>query len=242
MLADETRRHVGRYYGKYHGTVVDNADPEHRGLLEVQVPDVFGAGVVVTAEACLPYGYASLPPNGSGVYCEFEAGDPERPLWVAVAHTKANQTKVKPDAVTLSHTGDAFISIDDAGSVLVSSPSKSYVHLDAANKSATVAEGHGNFVSLGEQGVSIVNNDGTVVNVTKDTVHIRAAKVVVEATSVALGAGATDTTVLGTGMEMLWGLLQAHVHEGLGLTPAATLKAIPKLIPGVHLSSAVVVK
>jgi phage gp45-like len=245
MLVDENSRHVGRYYGKYRATVVDNTDDEHRGLLQVEVPDVFGAGATVTAEACLPYGQYFVPPKGADVWVEFEAGDAERPLWVAVAVSKAEKTAVKPDTVLITHTGDGMVSIDGDGGVLLSSPSGSYLHLDAASKSATLAEGHGNFVSMGDKGVSIVNNDGAVVNVTKDTVHVRAAKVVIEATTVALGAGATDSTVLGSGMDALWTLLATHVHPTAALgppSPSPQLLPVPKLIPGVHLSSSVVVK
>lgn len=245
MLVDEAGRHVGRYYGKFRATVVDNADDANRGLLQVEVPDVFGAGVVVRAEACLPYAQFAAPPKGATVWVEFEAGDPERPLWVGVAVTSTGPTKVRPETVLVTHTGDAMISMGDDGQVLLSSPSGSFLHLDAANESATLAEGHGNFVSMGEAGVSVVNNDGTVVNVTKDTVHIRAAKVVIEATTVALGAGATDTAVLGSGLEALWKLLVSHMHPTAGLgppSPAPTLVALPALIPGVHTTSAVVVK
>ena len=246
MLLDETSRHVGRYYGKFRATVVDTADEDHRGLLTVEVPDVFGDGVVVAAEACLPYAQFATPPHGATVWVEFEAGDPERPLWVGTAVTSETAAKVKPETLLLTHTGDAAVSLGDDGQVLLSSPSGSYLHLDAANESATLAEGHGNFLSMGDGGVSVVNNEGTVVNVTGDTVHIRAAKVVIEATTVSLGAGATDTAVLGTGMDALWGLLASHVHPtaapGAPTLPAPTLVAVPKLVPGVHTTSAVVVK
>lgn len=245
MNVDEVSRHVGRYYGKYHATVIDNTDDENRGLLTVEIPDVFGAGVTVCAEACLPYGQFVVPPKGSQVWCEFEAGDTERPLWVAVALTKAESTKAKPDTVLITHTGDAMISLDEHGSVLLSSPSGSFLHMDAAAEATTLAEGHSNFVTMGEGGVSIRNKDGSVVNVTKDTVHIRASKVVIEATSIALGAGATDSTVLGTGMQALWKLLATHTHPTAAPgppSPSPQFLAIPTLIPGVHLSSAVVVK
>jgi hypothetical protein len=245
MLSDESSRHVGRYYGKYRATVIDNEDTERRGLLRVSVPDVFGQDVEVIAEACLPYGQYFVPPNESVVFVEFEAGDPERPLWVAVPMTDAQKTRATPDNVLITHTGDAIISIGADGGILLSSPSGSFVQLDAANKSATVAEGHGNFLSMGAKGVSIVNNEGAVVNVTKDTVHIRAAKVVIEATTVSLGAGATDSAVLGTGMAALWALLVSHVHPTAALgppSPSPTFAAAPTLLPGVHLSSSVVIK
>ncbi|MFC9894498.1 phage baseplate assembly protein V [Nocardia sp. NPDC127579] len=240
MLIEESSRHVGRYYGKYRATVLDNADAQHRGMLEVEVLDVFGAGVRVSAEACLPYGTYMVPPVGAGVFVEFEAGNPESPLWTAVALNPDAQAKVSADTVLIKHTGDALISIDEKGGVLLSSPAGSYLHLDAANESATLAEGHGNFIAMGEKGIGVINAEGAVVNVTGDTVHIRAAKVVLEATSIALGAGATDTAVLGSGMEALWTLLVGHVHPPGG--PSPQLAVLPKLIPGVHLSSSVVVK
>ncbi len=245
MLAEEHSRHVGRYYGKFRATVLDNADAEHRGLLKVEVPDVFGSGVAVMAEACLPYGQYFAPPQGATVWVEFEAGDAGRPLWVGVAVTGSEPTKVEPAKVLFTHTGNAMVSIDDNGSVLLSSSSGSFLHMDAVDNSATIAEGHSNFIAMGESGVSIRNKDGAVVNVTKDTVHIRAAKVVIEATTVALGAGATDTAVLGTGMEALWTLLATHTHPTAALgppSPSPQFLAVPKLIPGVHLSSSVVIK
>ena len=245
MLVEETSRHVGRYYGKYRATVLDNTDTEHRGLIKVEIRDVFGAGVPVIAEACLPAGQFFVPQVGAGLWCEFEAGDPERPLWSGVVVHAGEATKVKPDTVLIKNTKDAMFSIDENGGLLLSSTAGSYLHLDAGNESATLAEGHGNFVSMGDKGISIVNNDGTVINVTKDSVHIRAAKVVLEGTSVALGAGAVDSTVLGSGMEMLWTLLVSHMHPTAAPgppSPSPQLLALPKLIPGTHLSSAVVVK
>src|SRR5215831_12048211 len=73
------------YFGKYRGTVTDNNDPTSRGRLKVQVPAVLGT-LEIWAMPCLPYagdqvGFYSLPPNKSGVWVEFEAGDPSYPIW-----------------------------------------------------------------------------------------------------------------------------------------------------------------
>src|SRR5690349_20692740 len=102
MLLDETSRHVGRYYGKFRATVVDTADEENLGMLQVEVPDVFGDGVVVSAEACLPYAQFAIPQKGAVVWVEFEAGDPERPLWIGMAVTSTAATKVKPETLLLT--------------------------------------------------------------------------------------------------------------------------------------------
>src|SRR5713101_3323975 len=73
------------YFGKYRGTVKDNRDPTSRGRLKVNVPAVHGE-LEVWAMPCVPYagkkvGFYSLPPKDSGVWVEFEAGDPSYAIW-----------------------------------------------------------------------------------------------------------------------------------------------------------------
>jgi hypothetical protein len=78
-----------RFYGKYRGTVLNNIDPEQRGRLQVQVPDVLVMLPSTWAEACVglsgPTGPAMgtylVPPIGTAVWVEFERGDPNRPIW-----------------------------------------------------------------------------------------------------------------------------------------------------------------
>ncbi len=78
-----------KYYGKYRGTVVNNLDPDQRGRLMVEVPAVLGAIPSSWAEPCPPLagptgppmGVYFVPPIGAGVWVEFEAGDPDRPIW-----------------------------------------------------------------------------------------------------------------------------------------------------------------
>ncbi len=84
-----------RFYGKYRGFVVDNADPEQLGRLKVRVPSVLGAEVVTGwAMPCLPYGgdtnqgFLFIPGPGAGVWVEFEEGDLEFPIWVGTFWSK----------------------------------------------------------------------------------------------------------------------------------------------------------
>lgn len=73
-------------YGKYRGMVLNNIDPEQRGRLLVQVPDVLGIGTSSWAMPCVPMagiqmGTYFVPLIGGGVWVEFEAGDPDHPIW-----------------------------------------------------------------------------------------------------------------------------------------------------------------
>jgi uncharacterized protein involved in type VI secretion and phage assembly len=73
------------YFGKYRGTVSDNSDSTNRGRLKVKIPAVLG-DLEVWAMPCVPYagsdvGFFTLPDTGTGVWIEFEAGDPSFPVW-----------------------------------------------------------------------------------------------------------------------------------------------------------------
>lgn len=76
-----------KLFGKYRGFVVDNNDPMKLRRLKVKVPALFGDEVLDWAWPCEPYGglgevsFVAVPPVGAGVWVEFEAGDPDSPIW-----------------------------------------------------------------------------------------------------------------------------------------------------------------
>jgi uncharacterized protein involved in type VI secretion and phage assembly len=76
-----------KFYGKYRGTVVNNLDPMQLGRIQVMVPDVLGLSISSWAMPCVPIagkqqGIFVLPQIGSGVWIEFEQGEPDYPIWV----------------------------------------------------------------------------------------------------------------------------------------------------------------
>ncbi len=78
------------FLGKFRGTVLNNVDPETRGRLTLNIPDVLGVVPSTWAEPCTPLagptgppmGVYMVPPIGAGVWVEFEHGDPNYPIWV----------------------------------------------------------------------------------------------------------------------------------------------------------------
>jgi hypothetical protein len=74
------------FFGKYRGLVVDNRDQMALGRIKVEVPEVLGDSRLSWAMPCVPYagrgvGLIAPPPVGGSVWVEFEAGDPDRPIW-----------------------------------------------------------------------------------------------------------------------------------------------------------------
>jgi uncharacterized protein involved in type VI secretion and phage assembly len=76
-----------KYYGKYRATVINNIDPMQIGRIQVIAPDVSNVIPTSWAMPCVPVagiqmGVYTVPPIGSGVWVEFEQGDPDYPIWV----------------------------------------------------------------------------------------------------------------------------------------------------------------
>lgn len=75
-----------RFHGKHRGIVADNDDPLMLARIRAEVPGVLGDVTSGWALPCLPYtgdgvGLHLVPPVGAGVWIEFEAGDPDYPIW-----------------------------------------------------------------------------------------------------------------------------------------------------------------
>lgn len=75
-----------QYFGKYRGKVENNVDPNMLGRIQVSCPAVLGEGTLGWAMPCTPYagpgvGFFAIPPVGANVWVEFEAGDPDHPVW-----------------------------------------------------------------------------------------------------------------------------------------------------------------
>lgn len=106
-----------RWFGKYRGTVVDNADPTQRGRLKVTVPAVLESQSV-WAMPCVPYagngvGFVALPPVGAGVWVEFEGGDPSFPIWAGCFWADGEMPSPGTPGVKQWKTDSITLTLDD---------------------------------------------------------------------------------------------------------------------------------
>lgn len=87
LLVELAEHMRSRYFGKYRGIVEDNNDPDNLGCIRAKVPEVYGDEQISPwASPVVPFagknhGLVLLPEEGDGVWIEFEAGDPSRPIW-----------------------------------------------------------------------------------------------------------------------------------------------------------------
>ncbi|HEV7886645.1 MAG TPA: phage baseplate assembly protein V [Acidimicrobiales bacterium] len=141
-----------RFYGKYRATVLNNIDPMGIGRVQCFVPDVAAVLPSTWCMPCVPItgiqsGVHVVPGLGSGVWIEFEQGDPDYPIWVGgfwgsradvpalaqagvpgspsiVLQTQTQNTLMISDApgpaggILIKARSGAFISVSDTGIII----------------------------------------------------------------------------------------------------------------------------
>lgn len=112
----------GPFYGKYRGVVTSTKDPLMIGRIQARVPDVMGDDASGWAMPCVPFagtgmGWFALPADGSGVWIEFEHGDPDYPIWTGCWWGDA--TEVPSQVLTPPQTGKVLLRTDGGSSILI---------------------------------------------------------------------------------------------------------------------------
>ncbi len=209
---------TSRFYGKYRGRAAETADPLNRGRIKAIVPEVLGSVTSGWCTPCVPYagadtGWFVIPEVGDGVWIEFEAGDPSRPIWSG------------------SWFGDGDAPNDPDGSPatpqtkIYKSATGLTIDLDDAAHEIKISDGSGsNIITIGVDAGKIVIQ--------------AAANVTVEAPVINLVDRSMHPVVLGDNLlqylNQLVVLYQTHVHPGeraLGVFPVTPSPPVPPFPP-----------
>lgn len=156
-------------YGKYRGTVINNVDPMQIGRIQAMVPDVAGFVPSTWAMPCVPVaginnGLFTVPMIGSGVWIEFERGDPDYPVWVGGYWGIAAEVPVLARMVPPAVPGITLQTPLKNGLVISDVP--------GPTGGILIQTATGAMISVSDVGIIISNGKGAVINMTGPTVDI----------------------------------------------------------------------
>jgi hypothetical protein len=156
-------------FGKYRGTVMNNVDPLRIGRIQAAVPDAGGLIPGSWAMPCLPVagiqtGFFTVPIIGSGVWIEFERGDPDYPIWVGGYWGSAAEVPLLANTIPPGMAGMALQTPLGNGIVVSDLPGPTGGILI---KTATNA-----MISVSDTGIIISNGKGAAINMTGPTVDV----------------------------------------------------------------------
>jgi uncharacterized protein involved in type VI secretion and phage assembly len=175
-LLDWVKSH---YFGKYRGMVTDNADQTNRGRLKVRVPAVLGT-LEVWAMPCVPYagkgvGFYSLPEQDTGVWIEFEGGDPSYPIWTGCFWADDEVPDAGGATIKIWKTEKLTLRIDDAADEMqlkTDSDSKLTLATDVKTESGGATQTVGSAGVVSEQGSGKVEVTTAAVKVNNGALEV----------------------------------------------------------------------
>ena len=156
-------------YGKYRGTVMNNVDPLMIGRIQATVPDVGGLVPGSWAMPCLPLsginaGIFTVPAVGSGVWIEFERGDPDYPIWVGGYWGSAAEVPLLAKAVPPGVPGITLQTPLKNGIVISDVP--------GPTGGILIQTATGAMISVSDTGIIISNGRGAAINMTGPSVDV----------------------------------------------------------------------
>ena len=156
-------------YGKYRGTVINNVDPMQIGRIQAMVPDLAGFVPGTWAMPCLPMagintGVFTVPMIGSGVWVEFERGDPDYPIWVGGYWGSAAEVPLMARTVPPAVSGITIQTTLKNGIVVSDVP--------GPTAGILIQTTTGAMISVSDVGIVISNGKGAIINMTGPTVDV----------------------------------------------------------------------
>lgn len=160
-----------RFFGKYRGTVVNNIDPLQIGRIQAIVSDVSNLVPTSWAMPCLPVaginmGMFTVPPIGSGVWIEFEQGDPDYPIWVGGYWGSAAEVPVMAHLVPPAVPGITLQTALKNGIVISDTP--------GPTGGILIQTAAGAMLSVSEVGIVISNGQGATINMVGPSTDVNA--------------------------------------------------------------------
>jgi uncharacterized protein involved in type VI secretion and phage assembly len=161
------------YFGKYRATVLNNTDPMLQGRIQVQLGDRYGLFPSTWAMPAFPFAgkgnaMVAIPQTGSSVWVEFEAGDPDYPIWTGAFWPSAGSfpplalvaaTPLSPNIHFQTVSGTSVtLSDNPAQNVLIKTTTGAMVMIGAAG--ITISNGQG--ASIAMTGPSVIINNGAL--------------------------------------------------------------------------------
>src|SRR5215469_11679532 len=158
-----------KFYGKYRGTVLNNIDPMQMGRIQVIVSDVSAVLPSSWAMPCVPVagvqtGLFTVPEVGSGVWVEFEQGDPDYPIWVGGFWGSAEEVPALARLVPMPLMSLSFQTIGQNGIIISDLPGPTG---GIMLKTATGAS-----LTISDTGIYIQNGQGASITMIGPTITV----------------------------------------------------------------------
>lgn len=157
-----------RFFGKYRATVLNNLDPQNQGRIQVQLGDRYG--LFPSTWALPSFAFAgrgsamvAIPQLGSSVWVEFEAGDPDFPIWTGAFWPDPASFPPLALAGATPATPNIHLQTVSGTSVTLSDNPAQQVFV----KTAT-----GAMITIGTSGVTIMNGQGASIAMSGPSVII----------------------------------------------------------------------
>jgi len=152
-----------KYYGVYRATVVNNIDPMQMARIQVIVIDVGGLIPSSWAMPCVPFagkqsGTFVVPAIGSGVWVQFENGDPDQPVWTGgwwgsaaeVPSIALAGNPVSPSILLQTGLQNMFLLSDlpgPTGGIILKTTAGAFISINDAT-GITISDGKGGMITL----------------------------------------------------------------------------------------------
>lgn len=260
LLTQLAQKIQNKYYGKYRGFVVDNADPEQLGRVRLKVPSVLGESETGWALPCMPFGGMAaqgmfvVPEIEAQVWVEFEEGELSYPIWTGTFWQQKGDAPVeleedKPTQhVIQTPAGHRFLLEDakDSETILLEHPEGAKVEIDPKG-TVSVLDAQGATLVLDAEGVEVrledsdgnrlvMNSSGTTVEDSNgNKIEMAASGITVKAQQVVLDAsqvalGSAAAEPLVKGQTFLT-LYNSHTHAtGVGPSGPPIPPATPAIL------------